>query len=61
MKCLVTCRPFISAGEDSRFYLTRIIEGDEENLRVTFSSLFSFDYIGGLIGSITFPLLPVNC
>ncbi len=37
--------------------LTRIIEGDEENLRVTLSSIFSFDYIGGLIGSIAFPLL----
>ncbi len=37
--------------------LTRIIEADEENLRVTISSIFSFDYIGGLIGSIAFPLL----
>ncbi|MBE5865210.1 MAG: polyamine aminopropyltransferase [Lachnospiraceae bacterium] len=37
--------------------LTRIIEGDEENLRVTISSIFSFDYIGGLVGSIAFPLL----
>lgn len=37
--------------------LTRIIESDEENLRVTLSSIFSFDYIGGLIGSIAFPLL----
>lgn len=37
--------------------LTRIIEQDEENLRVTISSIFSFDYIGGLIGSIAFPLL----
>ena len=37
--------------------LTRIIEEDEENLRVTISSIFSFDYIGGLIGSIAFPLL----
>lgn len=37
--------------------LTRIIEGDEENLRLTLSSIFSFDYIGGLIGSIAFPLL----
>lgn len=37
--------------------LTRIIENDEENLRVTLSSIFSFDYIGGLIGSIAFPLL----
>lgn len=37
--------------------LTRIIENDEKNLRVTLSSIFSFDYIGGLIGSIAFPLL----
>lgn len=37
--------------------LTRIIEEDEENLRVTLSSIFSFDYIGGLVGSIAFPLL----
>ncbi len=37
--------------------LTRIIEGDAENLRITISSIFSFDYIGGLIGSIAFPLL----
>ena len=37
--------------------LTRIIESDNENLRVTLSSIFSFDYIGGLIGSIAFPLL----
>ncbi len=36
--------------------LTRIIEEDEENLRVTLSSIFSFDYIGGLVGSIAFPL-----
>jgi spermidine synthase len=37
--------------------LTRIIENNENNLRVTISSIFSFDYIGGLIGSIAFPLL----
>lgn len=37
--------------------LTRIIEEDEGNLRVTISSIFSFDYIGGLVGSIAFPLL----
>lgn len=37
--------------------LTRIIEGDAENLRITISSIFSFDYIGGLLGSIAFPLL----
>lgn len=37
--------------------LTRIIEADRRELRVTISSIFSFDYIGGLIGSIAFPLL----
>ena len=37
--------------------LTRIIEEDNRDLRVTLSSIFSFDYIGGLIGSIAFPLL----
>ncbi|MCR4690002.1 MAG: polyamine aminopropyltransferase [Lachnospiraceae bacterium] len=37
--------------------MTRIIEQDENNLKVTLSSIFSFDYIGGLIGSIAFPLL----
>lgn len=37
--------------------MTRIIEQDHENLRITLSSIFSFDYIGGLIGSIAFPLL----
>ena len=37
--------------------LTRIIEGDNKDLRITLSSLFSFDYVGGLIGSIAFPLL----
>lgn len=37
--------------------LTRIIEEDEHNLKVTLSSIFSFDYIGGLVGSIAFPLL----
>jgi len=37
--------------------LTRIIEQDQENLRVTLSAIFSFDYIGGLVGSIAFPLL----
>ena len=37
--------------------LTRIIESNTKNLRVTLSSIFSFDYIGGLIGSIAFPLL----
>lgn len=37
--------------------LTRIIEEDRKDLRVTISSIFSFDYIGGLIGSIAFPIL----
>lgn len=37
--------------------LTRIIEENAGNLRVTLSSIFSFDYIGGLAGSIAFPLL----
>lgn len=37
--------------------LTRIIEEHAGNLRVTLSSIFSFDYIGGLVGSIAFPLL----
>ncbi len=37
--------------------LTRIIEDDNENLRVTLSSIFSFDYIGGLVGSIAFQYL----
>ena len=37
--------------------LTRIIEEDTKELRVTLSSIFSFDYIGGLIGSIAFPML----
>lgn len=37
--------------------MTRIIEEDEQNLSVTLSSIFSFDYIGGLLGSIAFPLL----
>ena len=37
--------------------LTRIIEEDEGNLRVTISSIFSFDYVGGLIGAIAFPIL----
>ena len=37
--------------------MTRIIEADEQNLSITLSSIFSFDYIGGLLGSIAFPLL----
>ena len=37
--------------------LTRIIEEDRNELRLTLSSIFSFDYIGGLIGAIVFPML----
>lgn len=37
--------------------LTRIIEENASNLRVTLSTIFSFDYIGGLIGSLLFPLM----
>ncbi len=37
--------------------MTRIIEQDEKNLKVTLSSIFSFDYIGGLVGAIAFPLI----
>lgn len=37
--------------------LTRIIEENCDNLRITLSNVFSFDYIGGLIGSLAFPLL----
>ena len=37
--------------------LTRIIEEEQKELRLTLSSIFSFDYIGGLIGSIAFPML----
>lgn len=37
--------------------LTRIIEQNANNLRVTLSTIFCFDYIGGLVGSLLFPLL----
>ena len=37
--------------------LTRIVEEDQRQLRLTLSSIFSIDYVGGLIGSIAFPLL----
>jgi spermidine synthase len=37
--------------------LTRIVEKDNQNLRITISNIFTFDYIGGLVGSIAFPLL----
>lgn len=39
--------------------LTRIIEEDEQNLKLTLSSIFSFDYLGGLIGAVAFPLLMI--
>jgi len=37
--------------------LTRIIENNESNVRKNIANIFSFDYIGGLIGSILFPIL----
>ncbi|WP_297136324.1 polyamine aminopropyltransferase [Terrisporobacter sp.] len=37
--------------------LTRIMEEYKSNLSITLSSIFTFDYIGGLLGSILFPLL----
>lgn len=37
--------------------LLRIIEKYASNLRLTLSSVFTFDYVGGLLGSIAFPLL----
>lgn len=37
--------------------LTRIMEENKSDLSVTLSNIFSFDYIGGLIGSVLFPLL----
>ncbi|MBR1444594.1 MAG: polyamine aminopropyltransferase [Firmicutes bacterium] len=37
--------------------LTRIIEEKAKDLRITLSSIFSFDYIGGLVGSVAFPLI----
>ena len=37
--------------------LTRIVEEDRRHLRLTLSSIFSIDYVGGLIGAIAFPLL----
>lgn len=36
--------------------LTRIIEENNSNIRVNLANIFTFDYIGGLIGSIAFPL-----
>ncbi len=37
--------------------LTRIIESNESNVRKNLANIFTFDYIGGLIGSILFPIL----
>lgn len=37
--------------------LTRIIESHHQSLRVTLANVLSFDYIGGLIGSVAFPLI----
>ena len=37
--------------------LTRIIEQNENNVRKNLANIFTFDYMGGLIGSILFPLL----
>lgn len=39
--------------------LTRLIENGQQNLRITLSSLFAFDYLGGLVGAVAFPLLLV--
>lgn len=37
--------------------LTRIVEKNESNVRKNLANIFTFDYIGGLIGSIAFPLI----
>lgn len=37
--------------------LTRIIENNESNVRKNLANIFTFDYIGGLIGSIVFPII----
>ena len=37
--------------------LTRVIESNESNVRKNLANIFTFDYIGGLIGSILFPIL----
>lgn len=37
--------------------LTRIIEEHNKDLRLTLANVLSFDYIGGLIGSVGFPLV----
>lgn len=36
--------------------LTRIIEGNNSNVRKNLANIFTFDYIGGLVGSIAFPI-----
>ncbi len=37
--------------------LTRIIESHKSNVRKNLANIFTFDYIGGLIGSIAFPII----
>lgn len=37
--------------------LTRIIENNESNVRKNLANIFTFDYIGGLVGSVLFPIL----
>jgi spermidine synthase len=37
--------------------LTRIIEEKQNNLRITIANVLSFDYIGALLGSLSFPLV----
>ena len=37
--------------------LTRIIEEQKSDVRKNLANIFTFDYIGGLIGSIAFPLI----
>lgn len=37
--------------------LTRIIEENDSNVRKNLANIFTFDYIGGLIGSIVFPIV----
>lgn len=38
-------------------FLTRIIEENNSNIRINLANIFTFDYIGGLIGSLAFPLI----
>ena len=37
--------------------ITRIIEEEDNNLRITIANVLSFDYIGALLGSLAFPLI----